>query len=175
MKIKELIVVEGIHDLNKLKTILDAEILITHGMHLSESVLQTIKENEDRGVIVFTDPDTPGDLIRQRISEVCPWVKQAHLKAKDARHKQKVGIEHASPEMILQALSNLYTLNEFESDLTFSDLYELGLSGHPHSSALRMKVAHHYHLSDVNTKKLYARLCALGIQKSQLMDMLQDY
>jgi ribonuclease M5 len=174
MKIKELIVVEGIHDLNKLKTVIDAEIIITHGMHLSDEVLETIKENaQTRGVIVFTDPDTPGDLIRQRIVEVCPTVKQAHLKAKDARYKHKVGIEHASSEMILAALSNLYTLNEFESDLTFSDLYELGLSGHPDSSALRMEVAHHYHLSDVNTKKLYARLCALGIQKSQLMDMLQ--
>lgn len=173
MKIKELIVVEGIHDLNKLKTVIDAEIIITHGMHLSDDVLETIKESAlTRGVIVFTDPDTPGDLIRQRIVEACPKVKQAHLKAKDARHKHKVGIEHASSEMILAALSNLYTLNENESDLTMSDLFELGLSGHPNSSELRMEVAHHYHLSDVNTKKLYARLCALGVQKAQLMDML---
>jgi len=173
MKIKELIVVEGIHDLNKLKTILDAEILITHGMHLSESVLQTIKENEDRGVIVFTDPDTPGDLIRQRISEVCPWVKQAHLKANEARHKRKVGIEHASSESILLALSNLYTLNTLSSDLTMTDLFELGLSGHPDSAQRRNEVAHHYHLSDVNTKKLYARLHALGISKADLKALLQ--
>jgi hypothetical protein len=69
-------------------------------------------------------------------------------------------------------LSNLYTLNEFTSDLTFSDLYELGLSGHPDSSALRNRVAHHFHLSDVNTKKLYARLCALGIQKAHLKDII---
>ena len=175
MKIKELIVVEGIHDLNKLKTVVDAEIIVTHGMHLSDDVLQTIIENaESRGVIVFTDPDTPGDKIRKRIVEVCPNVKQAHLKAKDARHKHKVGIEHASPEAILEALSNLYTFNENQTDLTMSDLFEMGLSGHPASSALREKVAHVYHLSDVNTKKLYARLCALGVQKSQLMDILQD-
>jgi ribonuclease M5 len=174
MKIKELIVVEGIHDLNKLKTVIDAEIIITHGMHLSDDVLVTIKENvSTRGVIVFTDPDTPGDLIRQRISEACPEVKHAHLKSKDARHKRKVGIEHASSESILQALSTLYTLNEFESDLTYGDLYELGLSGHPQSQALRNQVAEVFHLSDVNTKKLYARLCALGIQKSQLMDIIQ--
>jgi ribonuclease M5 len=174
MKIRELIVVEGIHDLNKLKTVIDAEIIITHGLHLSDDVLVTIKENvSTRGVIVFTDPDTPGDLIRQRISEACPEVKHAHLKSKDARHKRKVGIEHASSESILQALSTLYTLNEFESDLTYGDLYELGLSGHPQSQALRNQVAEVFHLSDVNTKKLYARLCALGIQKSQLMDIIQ--
>ena len=173
MKIKELIVVEGIHDLNKLKTILDAEIIVTHGMHLSQSVLETIHANQERGVIVFTDPDTPGDLIRQKISEVCPWVKQAHLKANDARHKRKVGIEHASSEVILQALSNLYTLNEFTSDLTMTDLFELGLSGHHDCAQRRDEVAHHYGLSDVNTKKLYARLQALGIQKAQLMALLQ--
>jgi len=174
MKIKELIVVEGIHDLNKLKTVIDAEIIITHGLHLSDDVLVTIKENAmTRGVIVFTDPDTPGDLIRQKISEACPEVKHAHLKSKEARHKRKVGIEHASSESILQALNNLYTLNEFESDLTYSDLYELGLSGHPDSSALRTHVAEAFHLSDVNTKKLYARLCALGIQKAQLIELLQ--
>ncbi len=173
MKIKELIVVEGIHDLNKLKTIINAEIIITHGMHLSDQVLETIKENvSTRGVIVFTDPDTPGDLIRQRITAVCPEVKHAHLKSKDARHKHKVGIEHASGEMILQALAHLYTLNENESDLTLSDLYELGLSGHLNSVWLRNQVAQHYHLSDVNTKKLYARLCALGIQKIQLQDII---
>jgi len=174
MKIKELIVVEGIHDLNKLKTVIDAEIIITHGMHLSDEVLETIKQNvQIRGVIVFTDPDTPGDLIRQKITDACPEVKHAHLKAKDARYKRKVGIEHASSEMILQALDHLYTLNEFESDLTMSDLYELGLSGHPDSVSLRNRVAHHYHLSDVNTKKLYVRLCALGIQKSELQDIIQ--
>jgi len=173
MKIKELIVVEGIHDLNRLKTILDAEIIITHGMHLSQSVLETIKANEDRGVIVFTDPDTPGDLIRQKISEACPWVKQAHLKANEARHKRKVGIEHASSEAILHALSNLYTLSEKTSDLTMTDLFELGLSGHPESTRRRNEVAHHYHLSDVNTKKLYARLCALGILKADLKALLQ--
>lgn len=173
MKIKELIVVEGIHDLNKLKTILDAEIIVTHGMHVSQSVLETIQANEARGVIVFTDPDTPGDLIRQKITEVCPWVKQAHLKANEARYKRKVGIEHASSEVILQALSNLYTLNACSSDLTMTDLFELGLSGHPDSSQRRNVVAHHYGLSDVNTKKLLARLSALGIQKAQLMALLR--
>lgn len=173
MKIKELIVVEGTHDLNKLKSVIDAEIIITHGMHLSDAVLATIKANEERGVIVFTDPDTPGDLIRQKISETCPWVKHAHLKAKDARYKQKVGIEHASCEMILKALDHLYTLNEAGSDLTLADLFELGLSGHSDSAVRRAFVAHHYHLSDVNTKKLYARLCALGIQKGQLQVLLE--
>jgi len=173
MKIKELIVVEGLHDLNKLKTVLDAEIIITHGMHLSDDVIATIKENsETRGVIVFTDPDTPGDLIRQKITQACPLVKHAHLKSKDARYKRKVGIEHASSDMILHALSHLYTLNEKESDLTLSDLFELGLSGHPDSSQKRLSLAQHYHLSDVNTKKLYARLRALGIQKSELLDLI---
>ncbi len=173
MKIKELIVVEGIHDLNKLKSVIDAEIIITHGMHLSDEVLETIKENvSTRGVIVFTDPDTPGDLIRQKITDACPEVKHAHLKSKDARSKRKVGIEHASGEMILQALDHLYTLNEKASDLTRSDLVELGLSGHPNSTLLRNQIAQHYHLSDVNTKKLYARLCALGIQKNQLQAII---
>lgn len=173
MKIKELIVVEGIHDLNKVKTILDAEIIITHGMHLSQSVLETIKANEDRGVIVFTDPDTPGDLIRQKISETCPWVKQAHLKANDARHKRKVGIEHASSEAILSALSNVMTPDSMTSDLTLTDLIELELSGHPQASILRNRVASHYRLSDVNPKKLLARLRALDIQKADLIDLLK--
>jgi len=174
MKIKELIVVEGIHDLNKLKTVVDAEILVTNGSQVSQAVLATIKMNaENRGVIVFTDPDTPGDLIRQKINEVCPNVKQAHLKSKDARHKHKVGIEHASSAAILLALSNLYTLNEHTSDLTLSDLVELGLNGHPQAQQRRQLIADHFHLCDVNTKKLYARLCALGIQKSDLKELLK--
>lgn len=174
MKIKELIVVEGLHDLNKLKTVVDAEILTTHGSQVSQAVLTTIQMNaESRGVIVFTDPDTPGDLIRQKINAVCPNVKHAYLKSKEARYKHKVGIEHASAEAILQALSNLYTLNEHTSDLILSDLVELGLNGHPQAQLRRKLIADHFHLSDVNTKKLYARLCALGIQKSELIELLK--
>lgn len=172
MKIKELIVVEGIHDLNKLRTNIDAEILVTHGMGINENVIEEIKANEDRGVIVLTDPDTPGDKIRQKITSVCPWVKHAHLKADDARHKAKVGIEHASSEAILSALSNVMTPDSMTSDLTLTDLIELGLSGHPEASMLRNQVASHYHLSDVNPKKLLARLRALDINRNELETLL---
>lgn len=173
MKIKELIVVEGIHDLNKVRAIIDAEILVTHGMGISEQVLEEIKANQDRGVIVLTDPDTPGDKIRQKITAACPWVKHAHLKADDARYKAKVGIEHASSESILSALSNLMTPDPNTSDLTLTTLIELGLSGHPQSSTLRNQVASHYHLSDVNPKKLLARLRALDVQKDDLISLLE--
>lgn len=69
MKIKEIIVVEGKKDTANLKRWLDVDTLETSGTGLSEATLEQIRQwATTRGVIIFTDPDTPGDQIRQRIN-----------------------------------------------------------------------------------------------------------
>ena len=72
MKIKEIIVVEGKKDTANLKRWLDVDTLETSGTGLSEATLERHRIRQwatTRGVIIFTDPDTPGDQIRQRIDK----------------------------------------------------------------------------------------------------------
>ena len=55
MVIKETIVVEGKHDVDKIKSCVDADIIITSGTHLSKRTLELIKQtNKEKGIIVFT-------------------------------------------------------------------------------------------------------------------------
>ena len=80
MKIKEIIVVEGKKDTANLKRWLDVDTLETSGTGLTEATLDQVRQwAKTRGVIIFTDPDTPGDQIRQRINSAVPGCKNAFL------------------------------------------------------------------------------------------------
>ena len=71
--IKEIIVVEGKDDVSAVRRAVDATILITNGMGLEDARLKEIAAMaKKQGVIVLTDPDVPGTLIRNRITELVP-------------------------------------------------------------------------------------------------------
>ena len=104
--IKEIIVVEGKDDVSAVRRAVDATILITNGMGLEDARLKEIAAMaKKQGVIVLTDPDVPGTLIRNRITELVPDAKHAFIARKDARHPVtgRLGVEYASPEVILYA------------------------------------------------------------------------
>lgn len=175
MRITSLIVVEGPHDAAALKRIVEADIVITRGLHRDEALFELLREAvKTRGVIVFTDPDHPGETIRRRISDAVPGVHHAYLNAKVARSKAKVGIEHAAPEVLLAALREVITEPCTLSDLTRQDLYDLGLSGHPDSHALRVHLADLLHLPDVNAKRLLIHLRARNLSRAQLEHLLTE-
>ena len=89
--IKEVIVVEGKHDSATLKQYFKCDTVITNGLSLDEETLAYIKElNETRGVILFLDPDSPGNRIRHRINEAVPGCKNAFVDKVNARTDKKV-------------------------------------------------------------------------------------
>ena len=66
--IKEVIVVEGKTDVATLSNIIKAEFIITNGFEISEETIELIeKVNKTKGVILFLDPDGPGEKIRMKI------------------------------------------------------------------------------------------------------------
>ena len=101
MKIKELIVVEGKTDLIFLKSFLDADIVITNGSEVSHETLDFIKEaNKRHGVIILTDPDFPGQRIRNIITEYIGDCKHAYIEKKKAVKGKKVGIAETKKDDI---------------------------------------------------------------------------
>ena len=156
VKIKEAIVVEGRYDKNTLSQIVDATILETKGFGLFQDKQQLAllrKVAQKRGLIVFTDSDGAGFVIRNHIKSAIDgkYLKHAYIpdipgkeRRKSAPGKEgKLGVEGMTPAIILEALRRAGATIEGESaqpvrNITKQDFMALGLSGGPNSSALRL-------------------------------------
>ena len=173
MMIKEVLVVEGKNDTKRLQSFFDVETIETSGLGLSKETLEYIKEvNEKRGVILLLDPDTPGEKIRQKLNEEIPGLKNAFLRKEEARTEKKVGVEHASKEVLEEALSHLITYEEKKESVSKYDLYELGLSGKKDSSKKREILEKHYRLGKCSAASLYKRMNMLEITKEEAEALL---
>ena len=155
LKIKEAIVVEGRYDKNTLSQIVDAPILETSGFGIFRdkeqmSLLRRVAER--RGLIVFTDSDGAGFVIRNHIKSAIPgkFLKHAYIpdiygkeKRKAAPGKEgKLGVEGLPPEILLDALRRAGATIEGEDSpgnkgITKQDLMARGLSGGANAGAKR--------------------------------------
>ena len=156
VKIREAILVEGRYDKNTLSQIVDATILETAGFGIFKDKKQMAllrRVAESRGLIVFTDSDGAGFVIRNHIKSAIPakYLKHAYIpdipgkeRRKSAPGKEgKLGVEGMKPEIILEALRRCGATVEGENSpvrnaITKQDLMDLGLSGGPDSAAKRL-------------------------------------
>ena len=156
VKIREAIVVEGKYDKNTLSQIIDAPILQTDGFRIMKDkeqleLLRAVAQK--RGLIVFTDSDGAGFVIRNYLKGAIPahLLKHAYIpdipgkeRRKAAPGKEgKLGVEGMTPEIILTALRGAGATVEGETQpsrgtiITKLDLFHMGLSGGPDSKAKR--------------------------------------
>ena len=156
VKIREAIVVEGRYDKNTLSQIVDAPILETSGFGIFKDKQQMKllrKVAQLRGLIVFTDADGAGFVIRNHLKSAIPgkYLKHAYIPDIPGKEKRKsapgtegkLGVEGMPPDIILQALRNAGATIEGETEkrtisaITKADLMELGLAGIPGSEEKR--------------------------------------
>lgn len=155
LKIREAIVVEGRYDQNTLRQIVDAPILRTDGFGIFRNrqqmeLLRRVAER--RGLIVLTDSDGAGLVIRNRLKSAIPskYLKHAYIpdilgkeRRKAAPGKEgKLGVEGMSPEILLEALRRAGATIEGQEtmaprQITKQDLFDLGLSGTREASVRR--------------------------------------
>ena len=144
VKIREAIVVEGRYDKNTLSQVVDAPILETAGFGIFKDRQQMAllrRVAEKRGLIVFTDSDGAGFVIRNHIKSAIPgkYLKHAYIpdipgkeRRKSAPGREgKLGVEGMTPEVILAALRNAGATIEGEETtssggITKQDLMALG-------------------------------------------------
>ncbi|MEG0076792.1 ribonuclease M5 [Anaerorhabdus sp.] len=175
MKIKEILVVEGKNDTNVLQSYFECETIETHGTHLSERTLALIKQaQETRGVIIFTDPDYPGTMIRNKINENIKGCKNAFIDKEKSKTSKKVGVEHANKKDLEEALMNCVTFDETSvTDLSMSDLYEYNLTGNDDSKERRKRITDYMKIGESNAKTLLKRLIMLGYTKKTLDELIE--
>ena len=156
VKIKEAIVVEGRYDKNTLSQIVDAPILETAGFGIFKDKKQMDllrRVAQKRGLIVFTDSDGAGFVIRNHIKSAIPaqYLKHAYIpdiygkeRRKAAPGKEgKLGVEGMTREVILDALRKAGATMGCASVstsgcVTKADMVRLGLSGGTDSSQKRL-------------------------------------
>lgn len=148
VKIKEAIVVEGRYDKNTLSQIVDAPILETSGFGIFKDKAQMAllrRVAEARGLIVFTDSDGAGFVIRNHLKSAIDgkYLKHAYIpdiygkeKRKAAPGKEgKLGVEGMKPDVIIDCLRRAGATfageisGEDRSEITKAELMDLGLYG----------------------------------------------
>ena len=155
VRIREAILVEGRYDQNTLSQIVDAPIFITNGFGIfrDKQQMELLRQvAQRRGLIVFTDADGAGFVIRNHVKSAIDGKYLKHAYTPDIFGKErrkaspgkegKLGVEGMLPEVILDALRNAGATIEGEGQqskdtITKQDLMELGLSGGVNSAGKR--------------------------------------
>ena len=159
-KIKQAIIVEGKYDKIKLESIIDAVIITTEGFEVfnDRQKRELIKTMADKtGIIVLTDSDSAGFIIRNFVCQSIDKAKIKHAfipdifgkekRKKEAGKEGKLGVEGVSRDIILNALKNAGadidgnpSKSENERKITKLDLYLHGFTGGQNSSHLRREL-----------------------------------
>ena len=190
VKIKEAILVEGRYDKNTLSQIVDVPILETAGFGIFKDKKQMAllrQVAEKRGLIVFTDSDGAGFVIRNHIKSAIPgkYLKHAYIpdifgkeKRKAAPGKEgKLGVEGMKPEILLEALRKAGATIEGEAStptgaITKQDLMELGLSGGADASENRRKLLKKLNLPEHMSANALLQALNLLYTRQELEGML---
>ena len=156
ISIEPVIIVEGRYDKNKIKQIFDTVVLETAGFGIfkdKEKAALIRRLAQTRGILVLTDPDHAGFLIRGYLKNIAAEGKVYHAYIPDRLGKEKrkahpsregkLGVEGVTEEEIIQAvrrsgvdMDGRQEARE-ETPVTKADLYALGLSGGPDSKEKR--------------------------------------
>lgn len=152
--------VEGRYDKNALKQAVDAVVLETRGFGVfrDEELRALLRRLADkRGIIVLTDSDSAGFLIRNHLKGILPPGRVKHAFIPDIPGKErrkragsaegKLGVEGMSPEALIKALLDAGATVAGEhceetprGGITKADMFALGLSGSPDSAQRRAKL-----------------------------------
>ena len=156
-KLRQAIVVEGKYDANALRQLVDAPVFETGGFRgLGDDTLVTLLRAaaRQRGLIILTDSDGAGFLIRNTLKSVLPKDGVLHAYVPDIPGKERrkrepgkeglLGVEGMTPEILVQALrdagasaADARAEKACAEDVTKQDLYALGLSGRADSAQRR--------------------------------------
>ncbi|MCQ2455305.1 MAG: DUF4093 domain-containing protein [Clostridia bacterium] len=157
IRINEAVIVEGKYDKIKLSNFIDATIIPTNGFSVfkDKEKRKLIKLLSDKkGLVVITDSDSAGMMIRSYLKKICgeDKIKNVYIPQIIGKEKRKavaskegyLGVEGLSEQIITDALERSGVIGEAyikTKKITKQDLFALGLSGGINSNLLRESFA----------------------------------
>ena len=186
LKLREVIVVEGRYDRNTLSQVVDALIFETGGFgifHHPEKLEALRMLAEQRGLIILTDSDGAGFVIRNRLKGLLPQdrIRQAYVPAVEGKEKRKekpsrqglLGVEGMRPEVLIEALRRAGATENDNAPWASSALFfSLGLTGKNGSAQLRKKLAESLDLpADISQTDLKKAVSTL-LTETELRELL---
>lgn len=157
IKLKQTVIVEGKYDKITLENIIDALIIKTDGFAIFKDkakcdlIRKTALKN---GIIVMTDSDSAGSVIRGYIKKIVGNCEIINVYVPSIKGKEKrktapskegfLGVEGMSEEVILKALEKSGVLAQTNvqkrEKITKTDMFCFGLSGNENSAENRKKL-----------------------------------
>lgn len=151
MKINEVILVEGKYDKIKLDSVIDGTVIAVNGFRIfkdKEMRLLIKRYAEERGIIILTDSDSGGFLIRKHLLQLVPpdRIKNAYIPEIPGKEKRKekpgkaglLGVEGMDASVITEALTRAGCTERKQGEqITKADLFAAGLSGTKDSTQKR--------------------------------------
>lgn len=193
ISINEVIVVEGKYDKNTLSQVVDATILETSGFGIfkdkkSQEMLRSLARR--RGIIIFTDSDGAGFVIRNFISGIVnpQYIKHAYIPDIEGKERRKstpskegkLGVEGMTPDIIIEALKrsgasiNEGALSSY-SEITKADLYAMGLCGKEGSAEKRKQLQQKLSLPEHLSSNSLLKVLNIVSNKEELEEILSNY
>lgn len=173
--IKEAIIVEGRYDVNKIKQLVDTVVIETGGFAIfnNKEKLKLIRRiAAERGILVLTDSDGAGFVIRNYLRGAIPsnQIRHAYIPQIAGKEKRKtkgskegtLGVEGVPNQVIIQALQkagvDCLDSRPNRPQITKADFYEWGLTGTPGSQEKRKQL-----LQALDLPSHYDGQCFAGI------------
>lgn len=193
IRVQEVIVVEGRYDKNTLSQIFDAVIVETSGFGIfnDREKLELLRRLADaRGLVVLTDSDGAGFVIRRYLKGAIDPAKVKHAYIPDVSGKEKrksspsaegkLGVEGMRPDVLVEALRRAGAtldgeVSQPQARISKADLYAAGLSGTPGSEERRKALLRRLNLPDkLSANALLDVLEVLMGREAFLAEMLVD-
>lgn len=195
LKVREVIVVEGRYDKNTVSQVVDGTIIETSGFGIfsnSEKIELLRKLADKRGLIILTDSDSAGFLIRGHLKSLLGTknIKHAYIPDMQGREKRKrlpskegkLGVEGMARDIIIQALlRGGATVDEGSAvvlkgdPITKADLYEAGLTGLPGSAERRLQLLRHLDLPERLTPNGMLDVLNILYTKTEFLQLISTY
>lgn len=189
MRVKYPIIVEGKYDKIKLNSLFEATVITTGGFEIfnnEEKSLLIKRLAKETPVILLTDSDGGGHLIRSHIKTILPPDKIINLYIPRIEGKEKrkskpskegiLGVEGVDKNTLISLLKPFSTDEEFvpKGNITKVDFFKYGLSGGANSSQKRAKLLSHLNLP--TNMSANAMLSAINIlySKEEIEEILRQ-
>lgn len=185
----KIIIVEGKYDRARLSEVLDATIIETNGFgifkdaRLAKTIPRLAKE---RGIVILTDSDSAGLLIRNRIISLAGTenVKNVYIPDIEGKERRKpkpskeglLGVEGTDHKTLLKILSEANIFNDTKNPerISKTDMYVYGLSGRPGSKKLREEIKKKLMLPEKMSPDKLLEMLNILITKNELENMINE-